>query len=136
MILMCYCLFLLFFFFKQMTAYGMCISDWSSDVCSSDLLWHTGGMHNRVRMVVASFLCKNLRIHWSPGARWFWDTLLDADLAANTRGWQWSAGTGDRRSVVWGKSVQVRLDHGGGCTIKNQRQSDKKHTRNQDDSHI
>ncbi|OZA91945.1 MAG: deoxyribodipyrimidine photolyase, partial [Erythrobacter sp. 34-65-8] len=57
-------------------------------------LWHTGWMHNRVRMVVASFLCKNLRIHWSHGARWFWDTLLDADLAANTQGWQWSAGTG------------------------------------------
>lgn len=57
-------------------------------------LWHSGWMHNRVRMVVASFLCKNLRIHWTHGARWFWDTLLDADLAANTQGWQWSAGTG------------------------------------------
>lgn len=57
-------------------------------------LWHSGWMHNRVRMVVASFLCKNLRIHWQHGARWFWDTLLDADLAANTQGWQWSAGTG------------------------------------------
>jgi len=57
-------------------------------------LWHTGWMHNRVRMVVASFLTKNLRYHWSHGARWFWDTLLDADLANNTQGWQWSAGTG------------------------------------------
>jgi len=57
-------------------------------------LWCSGWMHNRVRMVVASFLCKNLRIHWQHGARWFWDTLLDADLAANTQGWQWSAGTG------------------------------------------
>lgn len=57
-------------------------------------LWHTGWMHNRVRMVVASFLCKNLRMHWQHGARWFWDTLVDADLAANTQGWQWSAGTG------------------------------------------
>ena len=57
-------------------------------------LWHTGWMHNRVRMVVASFLCKNLRMHWLHGARWFWDTLVDADLANNTQGWQWSAGTG------------------------------------------
>ena len=57
-------------------------------------LWHTGWMHNRVRMVVASFLCKNLRYHWSHGARWFWDTLVDADLANNTQGWQWTAGTG------------------------------------------
>lgn len=57
-------------------------------------LWHTGWMHNRVRMVVASFLTKNLRQHWSHGARWFWDTLVDADLANNTLGWQWVAGTG------------------------------------------
>ena len=57
-------------------------------------LWHTGWMHNRVRMIVASFLCKNLRYHWSHGARWFWDTLVDADLANNTQGWQWTAGTG------------------------------------------
>jgi deoxyribodipyrimidine photo-lyase len=57
-------------------------------------LWHTGWMHNRVRMVVASFLTKNLRQHWMHGARWFWDTLVDADLANNTQGWQWSAGTG------------------------------------------
>ncbi|TDR43968.1 deoxyribodipyrimidine photo-lyase [Tahibacter aquaticus] len=57
-------------------------------------LWHTGWMHNRVRMVVASFLCKNLRQHWRHGARWFWDTLVDADLANNTQGWQWTAGTG------------------------------------------
>lgn len=57
-------------------------------------LWQTGWMHNRVRMVVASFLCKHLRLHWLHGARWFWDTLLDADLANNTQGWQWSAGTG------------------------------------------
>lgn len=57
-------------------------------------LWHTGWMHNRVRMIVASFLCKNLRYHWLYGARWFWDTLLDADLANNSQGWQWTAGTG------------------------------------------
>ncbi|MBS0581765.1 MAG: deoxyribodipyrimidine photo-lyase [Proteobacteria bacterium] len=57
-------------------------------------LWHTGWMHNRVRMVAASFLTKNLRVHWQSGARWFWDTLVDADLANNTLGWQWVAGTG------------------------------------------
>jgi len=57
-------------------------------------LWHTGWMHNRVRMVVASFLTKNLRQHWREGARWFWDTLVDADLANNTLGWQWVAGCG------------------------------------------
>lgn len=57
-------------------------------------LWHTGYMHNRVRMVVASFLCKDLLIHWQEGAKWFWDTLLDADLASNSAGWQWCAGCG------------------------------------------
>lgn len=57
-------------------------------------LWATGWMHNRVRMIAASFLTKNLRAHWSVGARWFWDTLVDADLANNTLGWQWVAGTG------------------------------------------
>ncbi|QXD14500.1 DNA photolyase family protein [Rhodocaloribacter litoris] len=57
-------------------------------------LWHTGWMHNRVRMIVASFLTKDLLIPWQEGARWFWDTLVDADLANNTLGWQWSAGSG------------------------------------------
>ncbi|TYT23751.1 deoxyribodipyrimidine photo-lyase [Luteimonas viscosa] len=57
-------------------------------------LWHTGWMHNRVRMIVASYLCKHMRQHWREGARWFWDTLVDADLASNTLGWQWVAGTG------------------------------------------
>jgi deoxyribodipyrimidine photo-lyase len=57
-------------------------------------LWATGWMHNRVRMIVASFLVKDLRISWVEGARWFWDTLVDADLAANTLGWQWAAGCG------------------------------------------
>ena len=57
-------------------------------------LWSTGWMHNRVRMVVASFLVKNLLIPWQEGARWFWDTLVDADLANNTLGWQWTAGCG------------------------------------------
>ena len=57
-------------------------------------LWETGWMHNRVRMIVASFLVKDLRIHWIEGAKWFWDTLFDADLANNTMGWQWVAGSG------------------------------------------
>ncbi|MFO1448515.1 MAG: deoxyribodipyrimidine photo-lyase [Opitutaceae bacterium] len=57
-------------------------------------LWSCGWMHNRVRMVVASFLVKHLRLPWTQGAAWFWDTLVDADLASNTLGWQWSAGCG------------------------------------------
>lgn len=57
-------------------------------------LWGSGWMHNRVRMIVASFLVKDLLIDWREGARWFWDTLVDADLAANTLGWQWTAGCG------------------------------------------
>jgi deoxyribodipyrimidine photo-lyase len=57
-------------------------------------LWHCGWMHNRVRMVVASFLVKHLLIGWEEGAAWFWDTLVDADLANNTLGWQWAAGCG------------------------------------------
>ncbi|WP_428623792.1 cryptochrome/photolyase family protein [Sedimenticola sp.] len=57
-------------------------------------LWHTGWMPNRVRMIVASLLTKNLGIHWLEGARWFWETLLDADLANNTLGWQWTTGCG------------------------------------------
>lgn len=57
-------------------------------------LWHTGWMHNRVRMVAASFLVKHLLVPWQRGAEWFWDTLVDADLANNTLGWQWTAGCG------------------------------------------
>ena len=57
-------------------------------------LWHTGWMHNRVRMVVGSFLTKDLLIPWQAGARWFWDTLVDADLASNSMNWQWVAGCG------------------------------------------
>ena len=57
-------------------------------------LWRTGWMHNRVRMITASFLIKDLLISWRDGARWFWDTLVDADLAQNTLGWQWTAGCG------------------------------------------
>jgi deoxyribodipyrimidine photo-lyase len=51
-------------------------------------------MHNRARMIAGSFLVKHLRLPWQSGAAWFWDTLVDADLANNTLGWQWSAGCG------------------------------------------
>ncbi|MEH6586354.1 MAG: deoxyribodipyrimidine photo-lyase [Halioglobus sp.] len=57
-------------------------------------LWQTGFMHNRVRMICASFLTKHLLLPWQWGARWFWDTLVDADLANNSGGWQWVAGCG------------------------------------------
>lgn len=57
-------------------------------------LWHTGYMHNRVRMIAASFLTKNLMIDWREGERWFWDTLVDADPANNPASWQWVAGSG------------------------------------------
>jgi len=57
-------------------------------------LWHTGWMHNRVRMVAASVLVKHLLVHWHHGETWFWDTLVDADLGNNAAGWQWVAGCG------------------------------------------
>ncbi|HAT84731.1 MAG TPA: deoxyribodipyrimidine photolyase [Rhizobiales bacterium] len=57
-------------------------------------LWQTGFMHNRLRMIVASFLIKNLRIDWRVGQAWFWDCLVDADLASNSASWQWVAGCG------------------------------------------
>lgn len=57
-------------------------------------LWQTGWMHNRVRMIVGSFLTKHLLLPWQDGERWFWDTLVDADLAANSFNWQWIAGCG------------------------------------------
>jgi deoxyribodipyrimidine photo-lyase len=57
-------------------------------------LWTTGFMHNRVRMIVGSFLVKHLLIDWREGEKWFWDTLVDADPASNTASWQWVAGTG------------------------------------------
>lgn len=57
-------------------------------------LWQTGWMHNRVRMIVGSFLVKNLLLHWRDGEDWFWDTLVDADLGNNAAGWQWIAGCG------------------------------------------
>jgi len=57
-------------------------------------LWQTGYMHNRVRMIVGSFLVKNLLLDWRKGERWFWDCLIDADLASNSASWQWVAGSG------------------------------------------
>ena len=57
-------------------------------------LWQTGYMHNRPRMIVSSFLVKNLLIHWNMGEQWFWDCLFDADAASNSASWQWVAGTG------------------------------------------
>ena len=57
-------------------------------------LWAIGWMHNRVRMIAASFLIKHLLIDWRHGERWFWDTLVDADYASNGTNWQWVAGTG------------------------------------------
>lgn len=57
-------------------------------------LWTTGWMHNRVRMIAASFLVKHLLQPWQVGAAWFWDTLVDADLANNSASWQWVAGCG------------------------------------------
>ena len=57
-------------------------------------LWQTGWMHNRVRMVVASLLIKNMLQPWQQGASWFWDTLVDADMASNSASWQWVAGSG------------------------------------------
>ncbi|MFO0993601.1 MAG: deoxyribodipyrimidine photo-lyase [Hyphomicrobiales bacterium] len=57
-------------------------------------LWATGYMHNRVRMIVASFLIKHLLLPWQEGEKWFWDTLVDADIANNAASWQWVAGSG------------------------------------------
>jgi deoxyribodipyrimidine photo-lyase len=57
-------------------------------------LWHIGWMHNRVRMIAGSFLVKHLLTSWRDGERWFWDTLVDADLASNSASWQWVTGCG------------------------------------------
>lgn len=81
-------------------------------------LWHTGWMHNRVRMVAASFLVKHLLIDWQAGAAWFWDSLVDADLANNTLGWQWVAGCGADAAPyfrIFDPAIQAdRFDPGGG----------------------
>lgn len=65
-------------------------------------LWATGWMHNRVRMIAASFLIKHLLIDWREGERWFWDTLVDADYGNNSVNWQWVAGTGIDANM-WGR---------------------------------
>ena len=69
-------------------------------------LWNTGYMHNRVRMIVGSFLVKNLLLHWKSGERWFWDCLVDADLASNTASWQWVAGTGADAAPYRNKALE------------------------------
>ena len=61
-------------------------------------LWHVGWMHNRVRMITASYLIKHLLVSWVDGERWFWDTLVDGDLAVNSQSWQWVAGCGTDNS--------------------------------------
>ncbi len=75
-------------------------------------LWHTGWMHNRVRMVVASFLVKHLLQPWQDGARWFWDTLVDADLASNSNG----LAMGGRQRCRYGRhptsAYSIRLRQG------------------------
>jgi deoxyribodipyrimidine photo-lyase len=85
-------------------------------------LWATGWMHNRVRMIVASFLVKDLRVSWLEGARWFWDTLVDADLAANTLGWQWAAGCGADAAPYFRifnpTSQQEKFDPDGGYVAR------------------
>jgi deoxyribodipyrimidine photo-lyase len=64
-------------------------------------LWVTGWMHNRVRLITASFLVKHLLLDWQLGAQWFWDTLVDADYANNSQNWQWIAGTGFDRQPFY-----------------------------------
>ena len=76
-------------------------------------LWATGYMHNRARMIAASFLIKHLLIDWREGERWFWDTLVDADLANNAASWQWVAGSGADASLSRPRLVgdHPRLHH-------------------------
>jgi deoxyribodipyrimidine photo-lyase len=84
-------------------------------------LWHTGWMHNRVRMIAASFLVKHLLIPWQEGARWFWDTLVDADLANNSFGWQWSAGSGADAAPyfrVFNPYIQAKKFDAGAAYVK------------------
>ncbi|MFN3230845.1 MAG: cryptochrome/photolyase family protein [Alphaproteobacteria bacterium] len=84
-------------------------------------LWHTGWMHNRVRMIAASFLIKDLRIDWRRGEEWFWDTLVDADLANNSASWQWVAGCGTDSSPyfrVFNPALQARRFDPDGSYIR------------------
>ena len=85
-------------------------------------LWETGYMHNRIRMVVSSFLVKNLSVDWKLGEQWFWDCLLDADYASNVAGWQWVAGTGSDAAPyfrIFNPILQgERFDETGEYTLK------------------
>ncbi len=84
-------------------------------------LWRIGWMHNRVRMITASFLIKHGLIDWTVGERWFWDTLVDADLATNAMSWQWVAGSGTDSAPffrVFNPELQSRRFDGGGSYIR------------------
>ena len=79
---------------KHLTAWQKGVTGYPIVDAGMRELWATGWMHNRVRMIVGSFLVKNLLLHWHHGAEWFMETLVDADLANNTMGWQWIGGCG------------------------------------------
>ncbi|MEP5568133.1 MAG: deoxyribodipyrimidine photo-lyase [Halioglobus sp.] len=84
-------------------------------------LWQTGFMHNRVRMICASFLTKHLLLPWQWGAKWFWDTLVDADLANNSGGWQWVAGCGADASPwfrIFNPMLQGKKFDGEGAYVR------------------
>jgi len=84
-------------------------------------LWHTGHMHNRMRMVTASFLVKNLAIDWRRGEEWFWDTLVDADAASNPFNWQWVAGSGADAAPyfrVFNPELQAKKFDAGGDYVR------------------
>ncbi len=79
---------------KNLTAWQKGLTGYPIVDAGMRQLWYSGWMHNRVRMIVASFLVKHLLIPWQDGEKWFWDTLVDADLANNAASWQWVAGSG------------------------------------------
>jgi deoxyribodipyrimidine photo-lyase len=84
-------------------------------------LWTTGYMHNRVRMVAASFLVKNLLVDWRVGEQWFWDTLVDADEANNPGNWQWVAGSGADAAPyfrVFNPELQAKKFDGDGHYVR------------------
>ncbi len=84
-------------------------------------LWQTGWMHNRVRMITASFLIKHLLIDWRSGESWFWDTLVDADLANNAASWQWVAGSGADAAPyfrIFNPTLQGERFDGDGAYVK------------------
>jgi len=84
-------------------------------------LYQTGYMHNRVRMIVGSFLVKNMLTHWHLGEEWFWDTLVDADLASNAASWQWIAGCGADAAPyfrIFNPILQSKKFDGAGAYIR------------------